>query len=104
MEMPNILLISYVTIEDISLNPGSSQHLQVNDKKFEPFHKRGLHFLHINVSKCLLKINELRYILGHTKHIDLRKNEIHFLGDLNVNLLRHVEFILKENSHLILEI
>ena len=37
MEMPNILLISYVTIEDISLNPGSSQYLQVNDKKFEPF-------------------------------------------------------------------
>ena len=90
--------------EEISLNPGPSQYLQVNDKKFEPFHKRGLHFLHINVSKLLLKINELRYILGHTKHIDLRKNEIHFLGDLNVNLLLHDEFILKENSRLILEI
>ena len=89
---------------DICLNPVPSQYLQVNDKKFEPFHKRGLHFLHINVSKLLLKINELRYILGHTKHIDLRKNEIHFLGNVNVNLLLHDKFIFKENSRLILEI
>ena len=74
--------------EGISLNPGPRQYLQVDDKNFEPFHNRGLHFLHINVSKLLLKINELRYILG----------------DLNVNLLLHDEFILKENSRLILEI
>ena len=34
---------------DISLNPGSSQYLQGKDNKFEPFYKRGLHFLHINM-------------------------------------------------------
>ena len=34
---------------DISLNPGPSQYLPNNDNKFEPFHKRSLHFLHKNV-------------------------------------------------------
>ena len=52
---------------DISLNPGPSQYLQGNDNKFEPFHKRGLHFLHINANSLLLKIDELRDIVGHTK-------------------------------------
>ena len=52
---------------DISLNPGPSQCLQGNDKKFEPFHKCGLHFLHINANSLLLKIDELRDIVGHTK-------------------------------------
>ena len=50
---------------DISFNPG--QYLQKNDNKFEPFHKRGLHFLHINVKSPLLKINELKDIVSHTK-------------------------------------
>ena len=36
---------------DISLNAVPSQCLQDNDKKFEPFHQRGLHFLHINVNR-----------------------------------------------------
>ena len=40
---------------DISLNPGPSQYLQGNDNKFQPFHKRGLHFLHINANSLLLK-------------------------------------------------
>ena len=35
---------------DVSLNPGPSQYLPDNDDKFEPFRKRGLHFLHINVN------------------------------------------------------
>ena len=52
---------------DIILSPGSSQYLQDNDNKFETFHKRGLHFLHINVNNLLLKIDELRDIVGHTK-------------------------------------
>ena len=52
---------------DISLNPCPSQSLQGNDDKFEPFHKCGLHFLHINVNSLLLKISELRDIVGHIK-------------------------------------
>ena len=52
---------------DISANPGSSQYLQGNDNKFEPFQKRGLHFLHINANSLLLKIDELRDIVDHTK-------------------------------------
>ena len=35
---------------DVSLNPSPSQYLPDNDDKFEPFRKRGLHFLHINVN------------------------------------------------------
>ena len=48
------------------LDLGPSQNLRNNDKKFKAFHKRGLHFLNINVS-FLLKINELRDVVGHTK-------------------------------------
>ena len=35
-------------------------------KKFEPFHKRGLHFLYINLNSLPLKINELRDIVGRS--------------------------------------
>ena len=52
---------------DTSLNSGPSQYLQDNDNKFEPFHKRGLHFHHINLNSLLLKIGELRDIVGNTK-------------------------------------
>lgn len=34
--------------EYTSLNPGPNQYLQDNGNKFKPFHKPGLHFLHIN--------------------------------------------------------
>ena len=52
---------------DVSLNPGSSQYPPYNDDKFEPFRKRGLHFLHINVNSLLSKIDKLRDLVGHTK-------------------------------------
>ena len=52
---------------DISLNPGPNQDLHDIEDKFEPFRKRGLHFLHINVNSLLSKIDELRDIVGHTK-------------------------------------
>ena len=39
--------------EYISSKPGPNQYLQGNDNKFEPFHKLGLHFLHINVKSLL---------------------------------------------------
>ena len=38
---------------DISLNPGPSHNAPVTDNKFEPFNKRGLHLLHINVNSLL---------------------------------------------------
>ena len=50
--------------EDISLNPGPSQYLQDNDNKFEPFHKRDIHFLHINVNSLLLKLMNLEILLA----------------------------------------
>ena len=40
---------------DVSINPGSSQHILDNDDKFEPFRKRCLHFLHINVNSLFIK-------------------------------------------------
>ena len=52
---------------DISLNPCPSEYQQGNNNKFEPFHRCGLHSLHINVKSLLLKIKELRDIVGHTK-------------------------------------
>ena len=52
---------------DKSLIPGPGQYLEGNDNKFEPFHKRALHFLNINVKSLLLKIDKLRDIVGHTK-------------------------------------
>ena len=44
----------------------SCPSLQHNANRFELFHKLDLHFLDINVNK-LLKIDKLRYIVGHTK-------------------------------------
>ena len=53
---------------DISLNPGPCQYLSDKNKDlFEPFRKRGFHFLHINVNSLPLKIDELRDIISRTK-------------------------------------
>ena len=53
---------------DISLNPGPCQYMPDQNKDlFEPFCKRGLHFLHINVNSLPSKIEELRNIVGCTK-------------------------------------
>ena len=53
---------------DISLNPGPCQYIPHQNKDlFEPFRKRGLHFLHINVNSLPSKIEELRNIVGRTK-------------------------------------
>ena len=46
---------------DISLNPGPNQTLLSNDI-WDPFKKRGLHFLHLNVNSLLPKIDEVKYI------------------------------------------
>ena len=60
---------------DISFNLSSSKYLQGNDNEFEPFHKRGLRFLHFDVHSPLLKIYELRNIVHHTKPAILGINE-----------------------------
>ena len=52
---------------DINLNPGPNQDLHDTEDKLEPFRKRGLHFLHINVNSLLSKIDELRGVVGHAK-------------------------------------
>ena len=52
---------------DVSLNSGPNQDLHDIENKFEPFRKRGLHFLHINANSLLSKTDELRDIVGHTK-------------------------------------
>ena len=57
---------------DVNLNPGPSQYPPYNDDKFEPFHKCGLHFFHLNVNSLLSKIDELRHVVGHTKPAILR--------------------------------
>ena len=48
---------------DVSLNPGPAQiSPPVNVNIWEPFNKKGLHFLHINKNSLLPKINELKCI------------------------------------------
>ena len=57
---------------DISLNPGPCQYIPDQNKDlFEPFCKRGLHSLHINVNSLPSKIEELRHIVGRTKPVVL---------------------------------
>ena len=52
---------------DITLNPGPSRYLPDNDNKFEPFHKSGLNFFHINVNSLLPKTDEPRDVVGRKK-------------------------------------
>ena len=74
---------------DVSLNPGPSQYPPYNDDKFEPFHKRGLHFLHLNVNSLLSKIDELRDVVGHIKPsiLGITESKIDsFASDQEVNI------------------
>ena len=74
---------------DVSLNPGPSQYPPYNDNEFEPFRKRGLHFLHINVKSLLSKIDELRDVVGYTKPAILGITESKFdssVSDQEVNI------------------
>ena len=73
---------------DISLNTGPNQ-LPDNDDKFEPFRKRGLHFLHINVNSLLSKIDELRDVVCHTKPaiVGITESKLHSsVSDQEVNI------------------
>ena len=68
-EKQNLKFYKYLILlsGDISLNPGPNQNFSISDNKFEPFCKRGLHFLHININSLLSKIDELRDIVSRTK-------------------------------------
>ena len=53
---------------DVSLNPGPVQiSPPVNINFWEPFNKKDLHFLHININSLLPKIDELKCIANKTK-------------------------------------
>ena len=74
---------------DVSLNPAPSQYLPDNDNKFEPFRKRGFHFLLINVNSLLLELNETRWVVGHTTPAILGITESKFdssVSDQEVNM------------------
>ena len=46
---------------NINVNPGPVNMPQINDRKFEVFTRKGLHFIHLNINSLLPKIDELRY-------------------------------------------
>ena len=75
---------------DVSLNPGPVQiSPPVNVNIWEPFNKKGLHFLHININSLLPKIDELKCIANKTKAaiIGITESKLdHTVPDLEVNL------------------
>ena len=81
-----ILLLS----GDVSLNPGPLQiSPTVNFNIWEPLNKKGLHFLHINISSLLPKTDELKCIASKTKATIIGITELkldHTVPDLKVDL------------------
>ena len=75
---------------DVSLNPGPLQiSPTVNFNIWEPLNKKGLHFLHINISSLLPKIDELKCIASKTNAaiIGITESKLdHTVPDLKVNL------------------
>ena len=75
---------------DVSLNPGPFQIFPpVNVNIWEPFNKKGLHFLHISINSLLPKIDELKCIANKTKAaiIGITESKLdHTVPDLEVNL------------------
>ena len=75
---------------DVSLNPGPVQiSPTVNFNIWESLNKKGLHFLHINLSILLPKIDELKCSANKTKAAIIRITESkldHTVPDLKVNL------------------
>ena len=51
---------------DISLNPGPTSN-SVSQSFWKLFENKGLHFLHLNISSILPKLDELKMIAGDTK-------------------------------------
>ena len=75
---------------DVSLNPGPLQiSPTVNFNIWEPLNKKGLHFLRINISSLLPKIDELKCIASKTNAAVMGITESkldHTVPDLKVNL------------------
>ena len=72
---------------DAILNPCPTQYLPDNYNKFEPFRKRGLHFLHININSLSSKIDELRDVAGHTKILGITESKFDSsVSDQEVNI------------------
>ena len=75
---------------DVSLNAGPVQiSPPVNVNIWEPFNKKGLHFLHININSLLPKFDELKCIANKTKAAIIGITESkpdHTVPDLEVNL------------------
>ena len=75
---------------DVRLNPGPVQiSPPVNVNMWEPFNKKGLHFLHININSLLPRIDELKCIANKTKAaiIGITESKLdHTVPDLKVNL------------------
>ena len=74
---------------DVSLNPGPLQiSPTVNFNIWEPLNKKGLHFLRINISSLLPKIDELKCIASKTNAavIGITESKLdHTVPDLKVN-------------------
>ena len=83
---------------DISLNPGRNQDLHGIEDKLEPFRKRGLHFLHINVNILLSKIDELRDIVSHTKPAILGVTESKLDGSVTNQEVNISDYIILRND------
>ena len=62
---PNTLIL--LLSGDISLNPRSPHNSQIDDLIWNLFDKKRLHFLHIDVSSLLPKIEEIRFITEKSK-------------------------------------
>ena len=72
---------------DVSLNPGPVQiSPPVNVNIWEPFNKKGLHFLHININSLLPKIDELKCIANKTIIGTTESKLDHTVLDLEINL------------------
>ena len=80
-----LLLLS----EDISLNPGRVKRFpDISSTVWEPFNKKGLHFLHIYISSLHSKKYEIRCIANKTKAVIIGMTESkldHTAPELEVN-------------------
>ena len=53
---------SIMKISDEIVVDADTMNLSIEDDKWLPFKKRGLHFIHLNINSLLSKIDELREI------------------------------------------
>ena len=56
------LKIILILSGDIELKPEPVNRHQIKKEHFEVFNNKGLHFMHLNITSILNKIDELRYI------------------------------------------